>query len=225
MRYSRLVGPARVAGSCTMAVILLQTVCLVASQRSARSSFDKVLQTMTREVDVTGDGKKDRIELRLMGESWSSPLKWTLTIPSLGRTVFTYESDDAWLDRFFNDEGYVDDTCGSYLACKKLYYLHGILDGLVDKSLVKPGWFDSYAAECPECVKGTPGSIYEVLTGQLTTTYKLPPKEADAVVAWIIGELKGGRAILVFVPISAVEMDHPRIWVPQVGAFLSLSLM
>src|SRR6266849_6168993 len=77
--------------------------------------------TLTRAVDVTGDGEDDTVTLHLTGLNSSAPFTWTLMIESDGKTVYHTERNDAEIDALFSDADAMED-CSGYAACKQRYY-------------------------------------------------------------------------------------------------------
>jgi hypothetical protein len=171
-------------------------------------------QVITRKIDVTGDGLKDRIVIHLKGANWRSPFQWSLRIYSKGKLVFSHDSDDAWLDRFFADRGYVDDGCDSYLKCKQEYYLHYLSDGLVV--------IDGFAQDGSAFDKANSGSIYAVAQQELTEKFKLFPSAASRVVGRIIEDARSRKFPVLSIPISPVQGEYPRMFVEEVGAFVTV---
>ena len=50
------------------------------------------------------------------------PLSWSVTVKDQdNHLLYAVQRNDAWLDEFFRDAGYVD-GCQSYEACKRRYY-------------------------------------------------------------------------------------------------------
>jgi hypothetical protein len=171
-------------------------------------------QTIVKHLDVTGDGIADDLVLHIKGESWNKPLKWSLTIISKGKNIFEHKSDDTWLDNFFNDRGYVNKPCSTYLECKKQYYLHDLLDDLVVKTDLSQ---NMYAFD-----KSNKESIHFVAKKELMTTFKLSESEAIKTIDWMIIKLKTGNRPVLYVPISPVQNEFPRMYVDRVGSFVTI---
>jgi uncharacterized DUF497 family protein len=102
----------------------------IGEDAQVKSNIVSVNKTLTREIDVIGDGIPEQIVLNLRGESWQKPFKRTLTIKAKGKVILKHQSDDTWLDTYFADKDYVLD-CADYLFCKKKYYEEDILRRLV----------------------------------------------------------------------------------------------
>ena len=171
--------------------------------------------SVTREVDVTGDGKADLITLNYRGASWKSPFTWTLRITADDRLVYEYESDDAWMDEFFADDDFVDDdNAKGYLASKKKYYGEDILAGLVVITDLSP---NIHAYE-----PSNSGSIHVVARDELMGRHALSEDEARQVVASMVNRLKARQAPVLYVPISPVQANFPLTYVPEVGSFVTV---
>jgi len=124
-------------------------------------------EVISRYSDVTGDDAPDEVRLHVAGENWSRPFKWTLTVISDKKTVYECSGDDAGIDKFFNDKGYVSGGCESYLECKKQYYLKDMPANL----------FAAWPGE------NKPGGAWaagmrSAASEELMTKFKLPAEEA-----------------------------------------------
>lgn len=170
--------------------------------------------SIEKHIDVTGGGIADDLLLRIKGESWNKPLKWTLTISSKGKKIFEHESDDTWLDKFFKDKGYVNDSCTSYLECKRQYYLHDLLDELVVKTDLSPNIRDFD--------KSSQGSIYVVAKKELLEKFHLSESDATKTINWMIEKLETKEVPILYVPISPVQSEFPRMFVDRVGKFVTI---
>ncbi|MDD2806422.1 MAG: hypothetical protein PHV33_12785 [Elusimicrobiales bacterium] len=171
----------------------------------------RVNEVVSTRADVTGDGVMDEISLKLAGAGWNQPFKWTLSIISGGKLVYEQSADDAWLDRFFKDKGYVNDKCPDYLACKKQYYLEDFFKYLfhrVDSG--KEQFNEAYLSE-----------IRRVTKESLGEKYGLAPEEAEKTTDWVIDHMKSGRAVILTVPKSPVQSECSQMYVPRVGGFVT----
>jgi hypothetical protein len=197
-----------------LAAVVTLTVLAVGNVRAQGGAPPRVDQTLTREADLTGDGKPERIALRLEGDSWQAPFRWSLSIASVGKIVFSRQSDDSPIDSLFSEKGFVDDKCDSYIACKRQYYLHDLLDNLI----VKADW----PADHHALVDDSSGSVRETLFEQLTGEYRITPGQVAAIVTAVKAKLRTKRAVLIYVPVSPVYSERPRVWIQAVGAFVTL---
>lgn len=177
------------------------------------ATIDRVDETLTREVDVTGDGKLDLIALNFRGESWQAPFRWTLTIKSMGKVIFEHKSDDTWMNPFFADKDYVLD-CTDYVSCKKKYYERDILEVLVDARIPLP---DSRIFD-----RDYPRSIYEVARDELVGKYHVSESQASLIIAAMISRLQSGGIPVLLVPVSAVQANYPIMYAPEVSGFVRI---
>ncbi len=176
------------------------------------SDTSPIDQELVKEVDVTGDGKADKIILHLTARNIKAPFTWTLTIISKGKQIYSYNSDDAWLDKFFNDEGYVL-GCKDYVGCKKKYYYHDILDVLV---LTGSKWYDVNGI----LDRSQPNTLYPLGRKQLQECCNVTGQKADMILNGIESKIRTGKAIILNVLQSPVHTNPPLIFVPEVGRFI-----
>lgn len=142
------------------------------------------------------------------------PFKWILTISSKGKKIFEHKSDDKWLDAFFNDNGYVNDVCASYVECKKHYYLVDLIDHLVIETDLSPN-LHAYS-------KNNEGSIYYVAKKELVEKFHLSEPDAAKTIDWMIKKLKTKKIPVLYVPISPVQTMFPQMYVDRVGSFVTI---
>jgi len=169
-------------------------------------------EVISRYSDVTGDDAPDEVRLHVAGENWSRPFKWTLTVISDKKTVYECSGDDAGIDKFFNDKGYVSGGCESYLECKKQYYLKDMPANL----------FAAWPGE------NKPGGAWaagmrSAASEELMTKFKLPAEEAAATAARMAKRLNSGGVQVLYVPLSPVQSGPPKMYVPRVGSFVTIS--
>jgi hypothetical protein len=184
-------------------------ITLMAQSASDVSPVD---QELVKEVDVTGDGKPEKIILHLTAKNMKAPFVWTLTIISEGKQIYAYKSDDTHLDKFFNDEGYVLD-CKDYMSCKKKYYYHDILDVLV---LSGNKWYDVNGI----LDKSQTNTLYPVGRKQLRECCNVTGQQADAILSKIENKLRTGKAIVINILQSPVHANPPLTFVSEVGRFI-----
>lgn len=163
-------------------------------------------------LDVTGDGVPDEVRLNVSGKNWSAPFKWTLTIISGNKVVYERSADDAWLDKFFNDKGYVNGRCNGYFECKEQYYLKDMPSHIFEQWHNKAGANSSWI-----------GVMRAAAKDELVSKFKLTPKDATATVDRMAQRLASNKAQILYVPVSPVKSDSPRMYVPRVGSFVAIS--
>jgi hypothetical protein len=73
------------------------------------------------DVDLTDPPGKVHVVLSYAG-SMEAPITWSILVVTIsGSNVFSVEHNDAGLDSFFGDEGYMA-GCSGYAACKEMWY-------------------------------------------------------------------------------------------------------
>lgn len=169
-------------------------------------------QQLIKEIDVTGDGKPEKIVLHLTAKNMVAPFKWTLTIISEGKQIYSYSSDDTWLDKFFNHEGYVS-GCNDYISCKKKYYYHDIFNVLV---LTGSEWYNIDGI----LDKSQPNTLYPLGRKQLIECCNVTGQQADGYLSIIEGKLRTGKAIVINILKSPVHANSPLIFIPEVNRFI-----
>ena len=174
---------------------------------------EKAINTdLVKVADVTGNGTPDKITVHLSAKNMKSPFLWTITIISEGKQVYSHSSNDTQLDRFFNDDGYVD-GCKDYISCKSKYYYHDILDGLI---LTGNKWYDVNSILDPSKTN----TLYSLGRKELRKCCKVTGRQADSILRKIEHKFRVGKAIAINVPQSPVQSNPPLIYVPEVRRFI-----
>lgn len=192
--------------------ILLLIAVMCAGQAMATSSLP-VDRTFSQKGDVTGDGRTETLTVHVIGQSMESPFKWNFTIvDEAGKVMFLVERNDAALDGFFKEQGYVA-NCSGYQACKSRYYFDDLPQAIF--ASVKPStkaWsFDSY----------TLTNLRSTATPFLAA-HGLRPSAIEEVLTQMKGILSKSGFRLVATPISPVQSDPPMLWVPRVHMFVPI---
>jgi hypothetical protein len=190
-------------------IFAIYPTSLIAQFASDGSPID---QELVKNVDVTGDGKPEKIILHLTAKNIKSPIVWTITLTSEGKQIYSYQSDDARLDKNFYDDGYVMD-CNDYISCKKKYYYRDILDVLV---LTGSKWYNVDGI----LDKSQPNTLYPLGRKQLQECCNVTGQQADAILSKIENKFRTGKAIAINVLQSPVHANPPLIFVPEVGRFI-----
>lgn len=196
-------------------LIVLFSYFLV-SNLSAHSNLDVqaiVDETITKQIDVTGDGKVDIIVLKLKGKDLLHPFVWTLEITSNGEQIFNHTSDDVWLDKNFHDQGFVL-HCEGYVQCKHKYYYHDLLDNLFIKTdlSANPHAFDI----------SNQGSIHWIAKKYLVNKHDLTENKAEKIIQKMMLQIKTGSTSIMYVPISPVQTEFPQMYVEEIRDFVTI---
>ena len=75
----------------------------------------------TRQVEFVSGGGLETITLEITAPEFNAPFLWHATVKNSSGILFKVERNDAWLDAFFADDGYVT-GCSSYIECKNKWY-------------------------------------------------------------------------------------------------------
>ena len=181
---------------------------------SAEQKIDihsKVDVALTKLADATGNGQADQITLRILGQDFTHPFKWALKIQSNGKAIYEHESDDAWLDQFFNDSDYVLD-CSGYVDCKKKYYFKDLLGSLLVESTLEA---NPHALD-----KENVSSIHTIARNFLRDECSVSDEAATEIIQRMVSQIKAGKTPLLYVPISPVHSEIPHMYVEQVNRFV-----
>lgn len=197
---------------------LILSFCLISTNAAALenhfSSNTKIDRLITKSMDVTGDVLEDQINLRVTGKNFSHPFIWFLEIKSKGEIIFHYRSDDSWLDKNFNDSGFVNDFYQNYINCKQLYYYHNLLDKLFVRT--------DLSANPHAFKKSNSGSIHYVVRKTLKETYNMQDKEISKIIGSLIKRLKTGKVLVMYVPILPVQSKFPIEYTKEINRFVTL---
>ena len=158
---------------------------------SAEQKIDihsKVDVTLTKLADATGNGQVDQITLRILGQDFVHPFTWALEIQSNGKAIYVHESDDAWLDQFFNDSGFVLD-CSGYVDCKQKYYFKDLLGFLLVESTLEA---NPHALD-----KENVGSIHTVARNFFRDECGVSGEVATEIIQRMVIQIKAGKALTI----------------------------
>ena len=197
-----------------MKVILWSLLIALLSQHHAFAqtfgSLMPVDEKLTKAQDLTGDGKPDKIILTLKAANNISPMTWNPIIESGGQSVYSYESDDSWLDKFFGEEGYMD-RCSGYSQCKARYYYNDIINYLV----VPYKMMDVERIASDE-------SLIEITLQSLKGIKNLPENESIAIIRKIQKRLIDRSAIVISIPKSPVKRNGLMVYCPELATFVTI---
>lgn len=97
---------------------------------AAHADDDPVNFAKVQQKDFVRGGGTETITLKITAKSFNSPFVWSVSVTNKTGTLFFVSRDDAWLDRFFGDDGYVQ-ACKGYVDCKKKWYFHDLVDSVL----------------------------------------------------------------------------------------------
>ncbi|WP_199099490.1 hypothetical protein [Dyella sp. ASV21] len=191
---------------------LLLMVAMCAGQALAANAAP-VDRTFSQKGDVIGDGRMETLTLHVIGQSLESPFKWDFTIvDEAGKVMFRVERNDASLDGFFKDDGYVA-NCTGYQRCKSKYYFDDLPQAIF--ASVKPSpkaWsFDGY----------TLSNLRNTATPFLAA-HGFSPDAIEKTLTQMKEILSKPGYRLVAAPLSPVQSDPPMLWVPSIQMFVPI---
>jgi hypothetical protein len=192
-----------------LSITLVATIILLAQAACRSLPIDEVL---TKEADLTGDGKPEKIFLHLRAADMRSPFSWTLTINSGDAEIYRYASDDGWLNEFFGDEGYVL-GCTGYIECKRKYYFHDLIEGFV---LTGGTSYDANGVTD----RSHSNTLYPLGMKQLEECCNVDKQTAERILGRVEKRLRDKTAVILDIPISPVKSNPPLIFVPEIERFI-----
>lgn len=156
--------------------------------------------------------KEQEIILKINGESINKPFKWSVTIKDETGTLFYTEHDDAWLDKFFGDDGYMI-GCIGYLECKEKWYFKDI-EMAVNNSIKQINYPEN-------------GPVYQPWrSGTLETIAKSYLREksfSESQIQKIINEMAAELQtsyVSLNLPFTPVQGDAVYMFVPSLGYYV-----
>jgi hypothetical protein len=192
--------PAVVLVSVGMAALAAQTSTI---QNQVLERIDK---TIVREVDLTRDGKPERIVLHVTGKDLKSPFAWTIEIYLHGRRIFHKERDDSIIDANFKYPDYVGD-CANYEACKEKWYFKDMMDAFLNP--LSPGFSE---------VMG--GSSFNEIQDRILQTGNADLTKAREIIESLKEQIKHGEAIAIALEVNPGATGPLGLWVPIVNDFV-----
>lgn len=195
-------------------ILILFSLVMFPINLSAKSNIDAgpIDKQLVKKVNLTGNGKQDKIILHLTAKNIKAPFLWTLTIISKGKQIYSYRSDDTWLNNFFGDKDYIG-GCTDYISCKKKYYYHDLIDEIIqtnNKSINVDGILD----------KSQTNTLYPLGRKQLKECCNIIGEQAESILNKLEAKFRSGKAITVNIPISPVQDNSPLIFVPEIDRFI-----
>ena len=155
---------------------------------------------LVRNIDLTGDGKPERISLILKAKDITKPMQWSLTITSNEKVLLTQSHDDSAIDSFFNDFRYVG-NCTGYSECKRKWYYKDILETLV---VPRTGYDVEGILD-----KKQSNTLYPLGRTYLANCCSITSKRADDILSEVEKRIRGGRAVMIVMPDTPAAANGP----------------
>jgi len=155
---------------------------------------------LVRNIDLTGDGKPERISLILKAKDITNPMQWSLTIRSGEKVLLRHSRDDSNIDSLFNESRYVG-GCTGYLECKRKWYYKDILDTLV---VPRTGYDLEGILD-----KKYSNTLYPLGRAFLAKCCNITSKRAHDILAEIEKRIRSGSAVMIVMPDTPLSATGP----------------
>jgi hypothetical protein len=206
-KFMKAALPAVLIISVGMAVLATLTN---ANSNQASESIDK---TIIREVDLTRDGRPEKIVLHVVGKDIKSPFSWTLEVFSKGKRIFyKAENESPEFDELFSHPEYLSD-CKDYESCKREWHFNGIL-----RKFLRP--FDQYDSDRMRGKPPGPWTSYDDIRKMIVDLKKASLAQAQKIVDKLKLEMENGRVIGIDMDIFLYIYGRCAIWIPVIDDFV-----
>ncbi len=181
-----------------------------ANQNPTSGRIDKIIN---REIDLTRDGKPEKVVLHVTGKDFKSPFSWTITVYSNDRKIFYKEhSDTERFDKLFNEPEFWGD-CHDYTSCKSSWYYTEIMRLFFYP--LKP-----FHLELMENKEHGPFTTYDEIRDLILRTGKATSVQANRVVEDLKRDIGNGKAICINPEVSPVSSGPIYLWIPVINDFV-----
>lgn len=189
-----------------MAALIAQTN---ATQLKPSERIDK---TIIREVDLTRDGRPDKVILHVTGKDFYSPFTWTITVYSNNRKIFYKEqADTEQFDPGFNEPEFWGD-CHDYTSCKSKWYYTDIMRLFL--YTLEPIHLELMAD------KESYFTTFDQIKDLILKTGKATPVRADLIIEELKRDIQNGKAICIEPEINPAAGGAIYLWIPIVDDFI-----
>ena len=173
---------------------------------------DRIDRTSTREIDLTRDGKPEKIVLHVTGKEIHSPFTWTIGIYSNGRRIF-YQSrtEPENFDEVFSDSSIFGD-CGSPESCKLQWYFNDIMRLFF--YALKPIHLGLMNGEQAGF------TTFNEIRNLILKTGKASSVQADRIVGDLRRDIENGKAICIIPDVNPYHTGPMFLWIPIIDDFI-----
>jgi hypothetical protein len=188
-----------------------------AIQNHASGKIDK---TIIREVDLTRDGKPEKIILHVTGDNMRSPFSWTVEIISNGRRIFRQEKHEtAEFDSLFDPNSDFLEAegackCYSFESCKKRWYY----DELPRRFIIRLDAEDSEWLKKTKTGPYPPFHPYSEIYDRILGTGRATARESEKIIEDLKIHMESGDAFGI-----DIGLDHGggyiAVWIPVIDDF------
>lgn len=206
-------GPFRTCGYAFSlgAVFILSVIASCSASDSHAKAIDR---TIVRSVDLTRDGRPEKVTLRIRGKDIGVPFRWEIDIISGKKRIYHQERLDTHWDQFFNNPHFLGSACGDYESCKKKWYF----DDMLDCFLIEAG---PSLLEVLEN-RGLATRTLSELEDMILQTGKATFNEARMIIESLKEDLASGKAIGIQPDVNPIEGTGIAIWIPAIDGFIKV---
>ena len=188
--------------------LILAALILIIANVSATEKSDRVDEVRVFKTDLLGMSEPMVITLRIIGESFTSPFKWSIIISNSTGTLFSIEHDDeGWDD---NDDGYGGE-CKGYTECKRQWYFHDL-----------PGFLKNSIKNIDHTVRPVEEwevDVLKLLAGEFLKKKRMNPSRRSAVIKEML-DLLPTQYLRFCPPLHPEQNDACYMYVPSLGYFV-----
>jgi hypothetical protein len=178
-----------------------------------KSSSDKIDRTISREIDLTRDGKPEKVILHVTGKDFQSPFTWTMTIQSNDRRIFYKEhADTERFDSLFNEPEFWGD-CHDYASCKSNWYFTDVMNLFFYP--LKP-----IHLELMKNKENGPFTTFDEIRDLILKTGKATLVQASRIVEDLKRDIGNGMAICISPNVDPITMGPIFLWIPIIDDFV-----
>ena len=194
-------------------IISLGITALVAQTKAIHNqALESVDKTIIREVDLTRDGKPEKVVLHVTSKDFKSPFTWTITVLSNGRKIFYLDhADDEHFDKSFNDPEFWG-KCRDYVSCKSAWYFTEVMRLFL--YTLEPIHLELMAN------KDSFFTTFDEINALIIKTGKATPVQANRIVEELKQDIQNGKAVCISPEINPVAGGAIYLWIPIVDDFV-----
>ena len=158
--------------------------------------------TIAKRFNITSDGKRDSVVLRVKANDVHSPFEWNLSIWSAGQEIYSYSEDGTETEfKFTEDQG-----CNKqYVRCKLDYFFNKFVGLKVSRTM-------KFGVPALRLDRKYSGSVYNVAFSYLVKECHLDSMSAHKATESIANEMKSGKAIFVVHDKHEVDCSLPMVY-------------
>ena len=175
----------------------------------------QINETISKTVDLTGDGIPENIYLNLHTQNMAYPVTWDLIIKSNGVTVYTYHSDDTQIDHIFNEpEIFGKGKCHDYISCKRFYYSKTLISQIPMTSDMKVNILDILKPDLKDS--------FTTLVNEFLESHHVSKKRMKIIFEHLENDIKNKNSIFISHSYSPTESSPIMIFSKEINMFIPI---